>query len=267
MTQFDPFDDYEIIETPATLEEVQRPAAPRPKRRKPAGRDRLYVLISNLFFGATALVLITSVLFIVNPAAVPAPLRPALVPTPTIILLPGVNAPIVEPTNADPGMELTAQAIAANPSPTLPLVATHTPIPSPTGAGPVLNATNTPAIFPFTLQDEAITYTENQNELGCDWLSIAGQVFDQDGNPVTGLPVQIIGDQFEGIQFTGSATLFGPSGYEVFLNESPVEAEFEVRLLSTTGRPLSEPIIVRTIDDCERNVAIANFVQNRDYTR
>jgi hypothetical protein len=98
-------------------------------------------------------------------------------------------------------------------------------------------------------------------------LSIAGQVFDIDGNPVVSLPVQVTGENFEQIEFTGTADPFGESGYEVFLNTEPSEAEYEVRLLNTTGMPLSEPVIVRTLDSCEGNVAIVNFVQNREFSR
>ena len=123
------------------------------------------------------------------------------------------------------------------------------------------------AVFPFTLQDEAVTYTQNFNDEGCAWLSIAGQVFDLNGNPLPGLAVQVTGENFEQIEFTGTAPQYGPSGYEVFLNSTPIEAEYVVRLLNTTGMPLSEPIVVRTLSSCERNVAIVNFIQNHEFTR
>ncbi|NDJ51941.1 MAG: hypothetical protein GYB68_02510, partial [Chloroflexi bacterium] len=126
------------------------------------------------------------------------------------------------------------------------------------------SANNTAALFPFTLLNEAVTYTEHVTQ-GCEGVWVSGEVFGLSGESVTGLPIQVTGESFDFIEFSGSAPEWGESGYQVLLNTSPIEAEFEVRLLSTTAMPLSEPIVVRTLDSCERNVAVVNFVQNRDY--
>ena len=115
------------------------------------------------------------------------------------------------------------------------------------------------------LQDDTVTYTANQNAEGCAWQSIAGQVIGMDGRPIIGLAVLVTGENFEQIEFSGSADEFGPSGYEVWLNNTPLEGEYEVQLLNTTGQPLSEVIIVQTLSACERNVAIANFSQRSAY--
>ena len=159
----------------------------------------------------------------------------------------------------------------SGPTPTRQATATRTPLPQATATGitPLPGATNTVAIFPFTLQNEAVTYARNENGEGCAWLSIAGQVFDLNGGPVIGLAVMVTGEGVAegGLAFSGEAPLFGPSGYEVFLNTTPVEQEYVVQLLNTTGMPLSEPIVVRTLSSCDRNVAIVNFVQNHEFSR
>jgi hypothetical protein len=238
------------------MEEERR--GPERSRRSPV--EGLFNLLSVVFVLATLAVVGVMIAIIQNPMIPLNPFPPERpLPTPTLIDFSVVEA--------------AAQAATAVPTelPTLPPAPTPTttpiPVPSPTSVGVGPGGTNTPAIFPFTLQDEAVTYTANGNGEGCNWLSIAGQVFDIDGNPVVSLPVQVTGENFEQIEFTGTADPFGESGYEVFLNTEPSEAEYEVRLLNTTGMPLSEPVIVRTLDSCEGNVAIVNFVQNREFSR
>lgn len=268
MSDYDPFNDYEP-RRPATLEED------RPKRQS-SGRKRsgggVYNLVSLVFLAATAGMILLTVLLFLNPAAAYNPFPPPTdLPTPTLFHLPStVEAMtlIAVQTNLPPTWTPSPTPTAG---PTETPLATITLTPSPfataTGVTQPPPVTNTVAVFPFTLQDEAVTYKANENEEECAWLSIAGQVFDLDGNPVPGLPVQVTGDNFEQIEFSGTAEAFGPSGYEVFLNQTPIEAEFEVRLLNTTGMPLSEPIVVRTLSSCDRNVAIVNFIQNHEFSR
>ncbi len=258
MSDFDPFGAYEP-EQPPTLEEERQPRR-RAARRRSGG---LFDIISGLFLLATVAAIILTVLIIQNPLSPLNPFPPApLPPTPTLFLLEG----------ADPNLPPTwtpSPTSTEGPTPTRMATATRTPTPQATATGitPLPGATNTVAVFPFTLQDEAVTYARNTNDEDCAWLSIAGQVFDINGEPVPGLPIQVTGEGFEQIEFSGTATQFGPSGYEVFLNPNPVEAEFVVRLLNTTGMPLSEPIVVRTLSSCDRNVAIVNFVQNHEFSR
>jgi hypothetical protein len=215
----------------------------------------------------TGVAIIATILLIQNPFLPlnPFPPKPPE-PTPTLFPL-GQALPTEEgalPPTWTPSPEPTDL-----PTPTPRSTSTNTPTPLATATGITAQPVSAPttSIFPFTLQNEAVTYTQNTNDEGCAWSSIAGQVFGLNSEPIVGLPVQVVGESFEQIEFTGTATAFGPSGYEVFLNTTPVEAEFQVRLLNTTGAPLSETIIVRTLSSCERNVAIVNFVQNHEYSR
>jgi hypothetical protein len=265
LSDLDVFGDYEPGQ-PATLEEDRQPAPEKPGRPRKPRPGRFYNFVSFLFLLATVGFVAFSLLLIQNPNAPYNPFPPGTpTSTPTLFLLGDAEqGGAVLPPTWTPSPTATG-----GPSATPRATATKTPTPHATATGVTQppGGTNTIAVFPFTLQDEAVTYTENFNEEGCAWLSIAGQVFDLDNNPLSGLPVQVTGENVEQIVFTGTATQFGPSGYEVFLNSTPVEDEFVVRLLNTTGMPLSEPIVVRTLSACDRNVAIVNFVQNHEFTR
>lgn len=261
MSDYDLFGDYEP-DQPATLEE-ERPAKRRTRTRRSGG---IYNVIAALFGIATVGMIIFTILVILNPLGPYNPFPPAPPqPPPTLFLLENVAASgeLLPPTWTP------SPTITAGPTPTRAATPTRTPTPQATATGltPLPGATNTVAVFPFTLQDEAVTYARNTNSEDCEWLSIAGQVFDLAGQPIPGLPIQVTGEGFEQIEFSGTAPSFGPSGYEVFLNQTPVEEEFVVRLLNTTGMPLSEPIVVRTLSSCDRNVAIINFVQNHEFSR
>lgn len=267
MSDFDFFGDFEP-EHPATLEEdkPEPPKPPKPKKprkKRPPAPPGFYNAIALIALFGTVGVLVAVVMLINNPT-LPFNLFPPHKPepTPTLFLLgapsdsPGVMTPI-------PSSERTLPP----PPPGFDLTSTVVLPPSPTGLTPFPGSTLEITILPFSLQNNAITYTKNTNEQGCSWLSIAGQVLDMSGTPLPGLPVQVTGDGFDQIVFTGTADKFGPSGYEINLNTQPIEAEFLVQLLNTTGEPLSEPVLVRTLDSCEQNVAIANFIQTRDFSR
>jgi hypothetical protein len=46
--------------------------------------------------------------------------------------------------------------------------------------------------YPFRLAD-AVQYVANTNDQGCDWMSIAGQIWDMDGNPVLEVGIEVTG--------------------------------------------------------------------------
>jgi hypothetical protein len=194
-------------------------------------------------------------------------------PTPTLFVLPSLTPTFLAPTPLPtmtsspepPTPTLTPFSIPLTTTPTIEGESEEGEETPTISIGESTAPTATPSSYPFTLQDNAVTYIENQNEDGCAWQSIAGQVLGMDGDPIRQLPVQVTGENFEWLAFTGSAPEFGPSGYEVWLNNTPLEAEYEVQLLNTTGLPLSEVIVVQTLSACERNVAIVNFVQNHEY--
>lgn len=264
MTDYDLFTDYDPDE-PARLEEAPRQR--RTRRRRGGG---LFNLLSILFLLATFAAIAGMVLIALNPAASYNPLPPATaLPTPTLVDIAGLLPTEEVPEDSLPQQTPPSPTVTA-PTPTdLPTsTATNTPPPSPTGLTPPPDATNTQAVFPFTLQNEAVTYSRNTNPDACAWQSIAGQVIGLSGEPIIGLPIQIVSDNGDPeVVWSGTAGEFGEAGYELQVGTTPEEREYVVRLLNTTGQALSEPIVVRTLSACDRNVAIVNFVQNHAFSR
>jgi hypothetical protein len=116
--------------------------------------------------------------------------------------------------------------------------------------------------YPFIVPD-AVLHVPNANDLGCNWWSIAGTVSDMDGQAVNGYRVKVTGDGVDETVFSGTILTFGAGGFELPLVGTPQVAEFTVQLFSPQDAPLSPPITVTTQADCNANVAIVNFVQNR----
>jgi hypothetical protein len=120
----------------------------------------------------------------------------------------------------------------------------------------------TRSAFAFSVRD-AVTYLPNANDFGCEWWSIAGSVTDLNGNAVNGLRVQISGQGINETIFSGTAQTFGAGGFELPLIGTPQQADFSVQLFSAQQEALSDPFTVRTRSDCEGNVVVVNFVENR----
>jgi len=200
-------------------------------------------------------------------------------PTATLFTLPTatstVRPPTVNPTwTASPTSESDVPTATWTPSITPTPTATYTPLTpratsTPTAtetpeASPTNRATITPtrAPFDYILRNGSITYTSNfANNAGCDWAGIAGVVFDTGGNPKSGVTVEVSSGDFSQTAVSGSNTSYGSSGWEVFLNNEPIDQTFNVRLVSSTGTPLSQSIEVKMVDSCQSNLAFLVFDQ------
>jgi len=86
-----------------------------------------------------------------------------------------------------------------------------------------------------------------------------------DGAPLPGLAVEISGDNFRNVQFSGSAARWGNGGFEFNLGAAPRAATYTLRVLGPVGGPVSEVVYVETGNTCQRNVAIVDFTQNHPY--
>ena len=124
--------------------------------------------------------------------------------------------------------------------------------------------TPTRSPYPFTMDDNSPTYTENfANNAGCNWLGVAGQVFDLDGEPVpAGAYMVGILDPVTSWSFTGSAPEYGPSGWEIYLWNEPIVATYQIQLFTPAGTPVSDIYTFVTVDSCDQNLVLINFVQN-----
>jgi hypothetical protein len=132
------------------------------------------------------------------------------------------------------------------------------------------------ATSPFqTIQNKYITQSgtplgmENflHPALACDWMGIAGQVFDIDGQPQTGFVVQV-GGELEGsnillLAITGGNTSVGVGGYEIVLTEHVVAStrKLWIQLFNLEGKSLSDKVYFDTFDDCSKNLLIINLTE------
>lgn len=266
MSDFDLFDDDAPLPDLASTLEEPRPGAPR---RGGGCSNLFYNLLTVGFLLASALVCAAVVLLIRNPETPYNPFAPEATGQPALDALSAAGGdvtpaapPTADPTDpptptnpppsATPMLFLTSPPVA---QPTQPLQATAT------GAGPPIGSVNnTPSQYPFMLDDE-VEFEAYTGVDQCDFLAVKGTVTNMDGEPVVGIPVVVEGDEFfESLVLSGSAPRYGQSGYEVVLNDAPVEASFTVQLWSDTGFQISPPVTVETTDSCEENLITVNFV-------
>jgi hypothetical protein len=120
-------------------------------------------------------------------------------------------------------------------------------------------------IVPFGLQSVSPVFIVNFANIkdGCNWMGIAGQVFDNKQLPVDGLVVVVEGivdgKKVESLGFTGLSLAYGPAGYEVILGNASVSGEFWLQLFDQNGKPLSDIYAFETPGGCEQNLGILNF--------
>jgi hypothetical protein len=123
---------------------------------------------------------------------------------------------------------------------------------------------------PFALQPGAPVLTPNiANDLACDWMGVGGQVFDINGEPITGLGLHLegeIGDEsIELDALSGSAPDLGPAGYVFNVADSPIASDgtLWIQVNDTAGVPLSDQVYLQTTESCEENFVLVNWNQVR----
>lgn len=151
---------------------------------------------------------------------------------------------------------------------------TMTDVPTATQTQTIVpTVTQTPTLepLPFTLFGEPETWSSDllRPQLGCDWLVIAGQVWDLKGEPVTGLTLHLYGElagyTIDRFMITGSATTYGESGYEFALEGMVFDSSdsLYIQLVDTNGLALSHAYAIQTYEDCQQNLILVNFKQVR----
>ena len=142
---------------------------------------------------------------------------------------------------------------------------TFTPQPTPT-------LTPTPELLPFTLYGEPEAMSSSmlpQQKLDCDWLVIAGQVWDLQGGPVVGLTLHLTGElggtAIDHTVLSGSALAYGESGYQFALEGLVIDSvdSLFIQLVDSNGLFFSHPYALQTYNDCEKNLILVNFKQVR----
>jgi len=139
---------------------------------------------------------------------------------------------------------------------------------------PTSTPTEPPEGFPFVLHQGSPIAIANIShpELACEWMGVAGQVFDLSDSPIVGLLVQLGGNlsgsniKGELISLTGVALNYGRAGYYEFtLADMPISSKQSIwlRILDQSGIPQSKKIFFDTFDTCDKNLIIINFKQVR----
>jgi len=151
---------------------------------------------------------------------------------------------------------------------TATLIVTDTSIPTELPA-----ETSTPQFtttpFPFVLQSDTPAYIKNfaHPSKGCDWLGIAGQVFDEDGKPLLNKIVMVTGKieeevlEIVGVTGVPEADIYGPGGFEIQIADHVLDSEkaLTIQVYNLDGIPISDSISFDTIDDCGKNLIIINY--------
>jgi hypothetical protein len=198
--------------------------------------------------------------------AAPTDTLPAVVGLPpTHTPLPAMPSPTQRPFNTLSPTETPSV------TPTFPpATPTRTPTPTPTDTptpGPSPTPTNTRSAFPFTKDAASPQYLQNfANNAGCNWMGIAGEVLNINGQPVPNGTYQVhVWDS--GIDTrvpVGGAPAYGPSGYEQFLFDAPRVQENNVQLETVNGTAVSQVYRVQTRASCNQNLVYFVFVQNHE---
>ncbi len=186
------------------------------------------------------------------PTETPTPtITPTLTLTPTPTLSPTPVVPGLPSATPNPDAPITEEGLPAQPGiiiPTSPLI-------------PVTVDPNMP--FPFAAAEPTFRRYAN----GCNWMSIAGTVVNLFGQPLTemNLGVEVAGEQFLEVRFSGAAPQYGEAGFEIVVGDRPQRRLFSVRLLGPSGEALSDYIYITTGETCDQNVAYIEFIQNREF--
>jgi hypothetical protein len=140
---------------------------------------------------------------------------------------------------------------------------------------PTFTPTQTPSptleLMPFILigEPEYMSSALLRPSLGCEWLIVAGQVWDLQDAPVLGLSLHLYGElgeyAIDRYALTGSATTYGESGYEFTLENVLIDSQDSlfIQLVDSNGIPFSHPYALETFNDCQKNLLLVNFKQVR----
>lgn len=250
------------------------------------GSARIYNIISIIFLVLSFLWII----FVVIRMLGPAPQREVAEQLPEVLVLPTLTPTLTPTATRTPTITPTpTETLTPTQTPTLTFTsppsatitdtpfATDTPTSTPTSAesptteptltptGPSPTAPPTPSPYLFALRDQQVIFTQNfANTAGCAWQGIGGQVFDLNGAALTGLKIHVYGgDSIDVFTTSGDNSLYGPAGWEQPVDNKINNRTYYVELQTSEGTIVSEAVQVTFPSDCQKNLALVNFVQTR----
>ncbi|MDX1437865.1 MAG: hypothetical protein R3335_13725 [Anaerolineales bacterium] len=198
----------------------------------------------------------------------PPPTLPPTRPPPTATPVPRQTLPPTftpEPPTETPVPTITpteGPTLTPSPSPTLFVLISQTPV-------AITEPPDTSNVA-FELKGDILAIQNfARQDLGCNWMGVAGHAFDLSGNVLTGITVQLggslAGTPVDILSLTGTAPQYGSGGYEFTLADRPIASTgtLFIQLLDQTGLPLSDQVFLDTFEDCERNLILVDFQQFR----
>jgi len=233
----------------------------------PSRKDLFWNIMTTMVLLAIVVVMAVYLTIFQNPHIAFNPLPPPGLPTGVVLPSPTSTVRSLPPT-----WTATVPSPTATVTPMVAVPATDAVEVTPGELAPVVEETERPgAVYAFAVQGEVkgIDATIFRAEHGCNWLGVAGQAFDMQGRPATGITVQVGGSLLRSyvdlISLTGTALWYGQAGFEVFLAEQPANSNdtLWVRLLDQSGLPLSPKVFFDTSDSCQQNLVVVNFKQVR----
>jgi|GEM_PF-646588 len=245
--RFPPLPDEPPLSRRATAREPARPTVSMP-RAKP--RRRWPYNVGTLLFALGTLGLCYAFTTIwMNPFSALNP-RPPLTPVPIVVSQ--TPTPTLTPV---PSATFTL-------SPTF--TPSNTPEPSATPTETPIPGTPTPVYaftVPTTLGSQQVYITNPEQRGGCRWSSLAGSVSDVNGEALNGFQIRVLGEGVDETLVSGSATGFGPGGFELPLGFEARDAQFAVQLLDPNGTPVSNVYTITTSSRCDWNISVVRFQQ------
>ncbi|MBN1440220.1 MAG: hypothetical protein JW929_12505 [Anaerolineales bacterium] len=219
----------------------------------PACRPILFNILSIFFLVLSCLCPAFSVLIFAAPDSALNPLRPAdpatavppQTPTPTeLIQFPPTWTPIATLTHTATRAQLTASDTSVY----------------------NLNPDQTPGqFFPFVVEGVNPSYSASPK--GCNWLGVAGMVYDLNREPFNNLIVQIHGvlggETIDEEQVTGSLGEDRAGEFEFQLAGKPILSlnSMWIMLMDGNRTPISDKIVFNTYAGCDKNLITVNFIR------
>jgi hypothetical protein len=236
--------------------------------------DIIWNLLTAVVFLAIVVVIGVFALVFINPTMAYNPFPP--LPIPVSIQLPTdtpTDRPTLPPTWTATSTELpTATFTPRPPPPPTPTLFSIKPSDTPTRVLSVTPTTTLSNDLPYALRNNinAISADSFNVHMGCNWMGVAGQVFDLQNAPVTQMFIQLGGSlastSIDMPSMTGTATLYGKAGYEFTIADRPIASKKTVwlQLLDQAGLALSPRVYFDTSDVCQNNLILVNFKQVRE---
>jgi len=249
---------------------------------KPDRKPRAKASSSAVFWNLMTVVVLLSTICLAayfvtiynHPTSPLNPFQPQALPTVFATITPTITPIQLEPTwTATLTLEPSATRTSAPTWTLLPALITPTITDTPSASDtPLPGPTETPLpsqTVGASLVKTSITYQAASSihpGTGCDWLGVGGKVLDASGQ---GLPFQSIqvggflngAKQGPHITLSGSASAYGPGGYEVVLGNQTIASSQSmwIQLFNDKGTMLTDRIYFDTYTDCSKNLVMIVF--------